>query len=79
MRADGSLKFEGLSRIEAIELLESNGFERFTDDKDNDKGDNDDKDATDIDIDVSHNDHGYDYMMDFSVWKFGKENVSFLI
>ncbi|CAG8587428.1 2809_t:CDS:2 [Funneliformis mosseae] len=30
MRADDSLKFEGLSRIEAIELLESNGFERFT-------------------------------------------------
>ncbi|CAG8473642.1 14888_t:CDS:2, partial [Funneliformis mosseae] len=42
------LEEEGLSRIEAIVLLESDGFEIFTDDKDNDEYDKDDKDATDM-------------------------------
>ncbi|CAG8531741.1 4986_t:CDS:2, partial [Funneliformis mosseae] len=32
--------------------------------------DNDDKDATAIDFDDSHNDHGYDYLMNVSAWSF---------
>ncbi|PKY39326.1 DNA topoisomerase II [Rhizophagus irregularis] len=72
MKIDHNLEFEGLLRNAIIDLLEKNNFERFADDKDI-------KDNDDEDFNISHNDHGYDYLMKSPAWSFCMEEVQKLL
>jgi DNA topoisomerase-2 len=70
MKIDHNLEFEGLRKAEIIKLLESEGFERFRNAKEEKS---DDEDQTGIGGD------GYNYLMNTKSWSFCKEEAQKLM
>jgi DNA topoisomerase-2 len=64
MKIDRSLEYEGLRRAEIIKLLESKGFDRFSDTKDDEE---------------SGDSGGFNYLMNTRSWDFCKEEVQKLM
>jgi len=68
MKIDHNLEFEGLRKAEIIKLLESKGFEKFKNTKEEK---NDDEESGDGD--------GYNYLMNTKSWSFCKEEAQKLM
>ncbi|CAG8682124.1 13658_t:CDS:2, partial [Funneliformis caledonium] len=68
MKINHDLKYEGLRKADIIKLLESKGFERFKNSKEEN---NDDDESGDGD--------GYNYLMNTKSWSFCKEDAQKLV
>ncbi|GBB91406.1 hypothetical protein RclHR1_01870001 [Rhizophagus clarus] len=70
MKIDHNLEFEGLRKAEIIKLLESEGFERFKNIKE-EKSDDEDQ--------TGNGGDGYNYLMNTKSWSFCKEEAQKLV